>query len=333
MGITIKDVAREAGVSKSTVSRVLADNSRISEETKDRVKKVIEHLGYQPNITARNLAKSRTKTLGVVLPIDASDYFGNPIYIQMMQGMSLFAQERHYFIMYVFGKSYDEEQNIREFSTGKIVDGIIVLKTEINDQMIRRLLDDQFPFVVIGKPNKEGTGLWVDNDNKKATFDLTEELIEKGHQKIAFISAKEDWMVSQERLSGYKEALLKHKMPYDENLIYCGEAFSEEVGYRAMKQIFKVESPTAMVATDDIIAVGINRFLQKYQIPDKIVIGFNNTALAIYQNPPLSSVEIQGIRLGYEAAKLLVDAIEKKVTTNYHKIIDTKLIRRGNYKE
>lgn len=331
MGITINDVAREAGVSKSTVSRVIANNSRISEETKKKVKKVIDHLGYQPNITARNLAKSRTKTLGVVLPIDASDYFGNPIYIQMMQGMSLFAQEQNYFIMYVFGKSYDEEQNIREFSTGKIVDGIIILKTEINDHMIKRLQDEEFPFVVIGKPNKEGTGLWVDNDNKKATYDLTKELIENGHQRIAFISAKEDWMVSQERLSGYKEAILEHGLTYDQDLIYCGEAFSEEVGFRAMKHIFKVASPSAMVATDDIIAVGINRYLQKHHIQDKVVIGFNNTALAIYQNPPLSSVEIQGIRLGYEAAKLLVSAIEKKVTTNYHKIIDTKLIRRGNY--
>ena len=92
MKITINDVAREAGVSKSTVSRVLSNNARISEETKEKVNEVINRLGYKPNIIARNLAKNQTRTLGVILPIDASDYFGNPIYIQIMQGISVFAQ-------------------------------------------------------------------------------------------------------------------------------------------------------------------------------------------------------------------------------------------------
>ena len=135
--VTINDVAREAGVSKSTVSRVLSNHDRISDETKEKVNEVIKRLEYQPNITARNLAKNQTRTLGVVLPIDASDYFGNPIYIQMMQGMSLFAQEHDYFIMYAFGKTQDEEKCIKEFSNGGIVDGIIMLKTEVNDQKIK----------------------------------------------------------------------------------------------------------------------------------------------------------------------------------------------------
>lgn len=332
MGITIKDVAREAGVSKSTVSRVLANNSRISEETKQKVKQVIERLGYKPNITARNLAKSRTRTLGVVLPIDAGDYFGNPIYIQMMQGMSLFAQEHQYFIMYAFGKAYDEEQNIQDFSTGKIVDGIIILKSEIHDKIIKKLTDSKFPFVVIGKPNQEGIGLWVDNDNRKATYDLTEELIQNGHKKIAFISAKKNWMVSQERLIGYKNALIEHNMPYEEKLVYKGEAFNENVGYKAIKCILKSETPTAIVTTDDLLAVGVNRYLNQHDMNDKTIIGFNNTAVAMCQSPSISSVEIQGIKLGYEAAKLLVDAIEERIPRNYHKIVDTKLMKRESYR-
>ena len=330
--MTINDVAREAGVSKSTVSRVLSNSERISDETKQKVKKVIEKLGYQPNITARNLARSQTRTLGVVLPIDASDYFGNPIYIQMMQGMSLFAQEHHYFIMYAFGKSQDEEQSIKEFSTGGIVDGIIMLKSEVNDQTVKYLQNAKFPFVIIGRPNEEQIGLWVDNDNQGITYELVDELIRKGHEKIAFIGAKESWTVSRERLVGYKKALAQHDILYHEGLVYHGEAFTEDVGYKAMEHLFMEEIPTAIIATDDLIAVGVNRYLQDMGIQGKAIIGFNNTALATYQKPALSSVEVQGLRLGYEAAKLLVDYLQGKVTENHHKIVETKLIRRESYR-
>ncbi|MEE1071329.1 MAG: LacI family DNA-binding transcriptional regulator [Cellulosilyticum sp.] len=330
--VTINDVAREAGVSKSTVSRVLSNHDRISDETKEKVNEVIKRLEYQPNITARNLAKNQTRTLGVVLPIDASDYFGNPIYIQMMQGMSLFAQEHDYFIMYAFGKTQDEEKCIKEFSNGGIVDGIIMLKTEVNDQTIKYLSKIKFPFVTIGKPNEEGTGLWVDNDNMGTTYDLVEQLVRDGHKKIALISAKENWMVSKERLEGYKKALLKHKIAYRADLVYHGEAFTQDVGYKGIEQICKKEIPTAIIGIDDLIAVGINRYLNNVNMQEKIIIGFNNTALATYQTPSFSSVEIQGLRLGYEAAKLLVDYLQDKVAYNYHKIIESKLIKRGNYK-
>ena len=332
MKITINEVAQEAGVSKSTVSRVLSNNGRISKATKQKVNDVIKKLGYQPNITARNLAKNRTKTLGVVLPIDAGDYFGNPIYIQMMQGISLFAQENNYFIMYAFGKSKDEEQNINEFSNGGIVDGMIMLKTEVNDRKVEYLEKMKFPFVMRGRPNNSQKGLWVDNDNEKTMFDLVDELFTKNHKEIAFVGAKESWVVSKIRLAGYKRALKKHKVIYNKELVYHGEAFVEEVGYRAMQQLAHIETISAIVCTDDLIAVGVNRYLQEKNIKNKAIIGFNNTAIASYQSPTLSSVEIQGIRLGYEATKLLVDYLEGNVPMNYHKVVETKLIRRQSYR-
>ena len=234
--------------------------------------------------------------------------------------------------MYAFGKSQDEEQSIKEFSTGGIVDGIIMLKSEVNDQTIKYLTKINFPFVIIGRPNEEGTGLWVDNDNQGTTYELVDELIRKGHEKIAFISAKQSWMVSQERLAGYKKALAQHGIVYQEELVYHGEAFTEEVGYRAMQHMFMAEVPTAIIGTDDLIAVGVNRYLQEMGIQGKAIIGFNNTALATYQKPALSSVEIQGLRLGYEAARLLVDYLQEKVPENHHKIVETMLIRRESYK-
>lgn len=332
MKVTINDVAREAGVAKSTVSRVLSNNPRISEETKLRVNEVIEKLGYKPNVMARNLAKNQTKTIGVILPIDVATSFGNPIFIQMMLGISTYAQEKKYFLMYAFGKDEEEERNIKEFSTNGVVDGIIIMKSEENDKIIKGLRKANFPFVVIGRPGRETSALWVDNDNFGTTYEIVEELIKKGHQQIAFISAKKRWTVSKDRLEGYKRALEMQGLNYNEKLIYHGDDFTEQVGHMAMEKILSEEMPTAIIATDDLIAVGINKYLEEKHINGKAIIGFNNTSLAAYQKPSLSSVEVYGNKLGYEAAKLLVEYLESSEKEHKHTIIETKLIRRASYK-
>lgn len=329
MKITINDVAREAGVSKSTVSRVLSDNPSISDETKEKVKAVIERLGYKPNMIARNLAKNQTRTLGVVLPIDASDYFGNPIYIKLMQGISMFAQEHHYFIMYAFGK---EMENIKEYSSNGVVDGMIMLKSEIEDLAIKQLQEEAFPFVVIGRP-EEGEGcLWVDNDNIGTTFQIVDELIHRGHKKIAFISAKPHWTVAKDRLEGYKKALEVNHIAYNEALVYHGSIFAEETGYEGIQALLERVDPTAIIATDDLIAIGVNRYLNEKEMIGKAIIGFNNTILTDYQVPTLTSVEVHGISLGYEAAKLLVNHLENKDISATYKIVETSLVCRESYK-
>lgn len=332
MKVTINDVAREAGVSKSTVSRVLSNNERISQETKDKVNEVIERLGYKPNLIARNLAKSKTRTLGVVLPTEATDYFSNPIYTQIMQGISTFAKENNYYIMYAFCKEKSEEENIREFSSTGVVDGIIMLKSEENDKTMNYLNKKKFPFVVIGRPSEEKSVLWVDNDNVKSTYKLTNELFENNFKKIAFISAKESWIVSKDRLKGYKKALESHLVKYDTNLIYQGDSFTETAGYEGIKCILEKEDPEVIITTDDLLALGVNRYLKEINNNNnKIIIGYNNTALAAYQQPGLSSVEIYGEKLGYEASKILINSIEGNGKGGNYKVIETKLIKRGIY--
>lgn len=332
MKITINDVAREAGVAKSTVSRVLSNNPRISEETKAKVNEVIERLGYKPNVMARNLAKNQTKTIGVILPIDVATSFGNPIFIQMMLGISTYAQEKKYFLMYAFGKDEEEARNIQEFSTNGAVDGIIILKSEENDKVVKSLRESNFPFVVIGRPGRETSVLWVDNDNFGATYEIVEELIKKGHERIGFVSAKKKWTVSKDRLEGYKRALQTHGIEYKPELVYHGDDFTEEVGVKAMEEMLVSQLPTAIIATDDLMAIGISKYLEDKEIKGKAVIGFNNTVLAEYQRPSLSSVEIYGNKLGYAAAKLLVEYLEDNEKKHEHAIIETKLIRRETFK-
>lgn len=323
------DVAKEAGVSKATVSRVLSGHPAISTVTKEKVNKVIKALNYKPNQHARSLASSKTKTLGVVLPIDVEASFNNPIYIQIMQGISKYAQSNDYYLMYVFGKGSEEEEHIKEFSAKSMVDGIIILKSEENDEIIHYLNQVQLPFVVIGRPINEKKVLWVDNDNFMATYKTVEALIYKGIKKIAFVGAKEKWTVSRERLKGYMKALDKKGIAYESKWVYQGGTFSEETGKRAAKVFLASDLPEAVIATDDLIAIGVQQALLEQGIKDIPIVGFNNTLLGIYQKPQLSSVEIYGEKLGLEAARLLITHIESNKSKSTYSIIETQLVKRG----
>ncbi|WP_242861493.1 substrate-binding domain-containing protein [Cellulosilyticum ruminicola] len=172
----------------------------------------------------------------------------------------------------------------------------------------------------------------VDNDNFGATYEITEELIKKGHERIAFVSAKKKWTVSKDRLEGYKRALETHGIEYNSALVYHGDDFTEEEGAKAMEEMLVAQLPTAIIATDDLMAIGVSKYLEDKEIKGKAVIGFNNTVLAEYQRPSLSSVEIYGNKLGYAAAKLLVEYLENNEKKHEHAIIETKLIRRETFK-
>lgn len=329
MRVTINDVAKAAGVSKATVSRVVSNNPAISEETRDKVKAIIQQLGYKPNQLARNLATSQTRTLGVILPIDANDSFGNPIFIQMMQGISKYAQEQGYYLMYAFGEEKEEAKNIKEFSSAGIVDGIIVFKTEANDEQIKFLKASAFPFVVIGRPGEETSALWVDNDNFGATFEIVDRLIKKGYKDIGFIGAKAEWTVAKDRLGGYKRALQIHNIPFNEDWVYHGCTFNEAVGKKGYEMISKRGLPQAMITTDDLIALGFQREMTVEEIERIPVIGFNNTLFGVLQSPAFSSVEIHGDKLGQEAAKVLIERIEGNNEEGIHHIVETELVCRG----
>ena len=203
--VTIKEVAKEAGVATSTVSRVLSNNPKISEETKAKVNEAIERLNYKPNAIARSLANNKTKILGVVLPSEADDLLTNPFFINAMKGMSIYAQNKNYYITYVFAKDGKNEfESIKEITNTNLIEGIILLRVNENDESIKFLNTIGFPFVAIGRPEKTEDVLWVDNDNFQAMYNVVNRLIQKGHKKIGFIGAIKTLNMSKDRLKGYK---------------------------------------------------------------------------------------------------------------------------------
>jgi len=332
MKITINDVAKVAGVSTSTVSRVISDSPKISEETKRRVRKVIEELNYHPNAIARSLANKSSKTIGLILNTEAETLVRNPFFIQAMTGVSQYTQKNGYNVMFAYNKSEAGDLDIAVwYVNSRCVDGIILFTSRTNDKCIDFLKKNDFPFSVIGRPDQTEGVLWVDNDNFQATYQVTNDLIMKGHQRIAFLGGPRDHNVSRDRFEGYKKAMTVHGYAIDKELTFLDGNFSEEFGSECMLRIITAskkgaELPTAIVTSDDMQALGVLKAMRKKNISNIAVTGFNNTPISLYQNESFTSVDVNANKLGFYAAKLLIGKIEGKKNLPTHYIVPTNIV-------
>ncbi|NSB17547.1 LacI family DNA-binding transcriptional regulator [Clostridium beijerinckii] len=333
MKVTIKEVAKEANVSPSTVSRVISDSSQISEETKERVRDAIKRLKYKPNAIARSLANKKSRILGVVLPNEAQDLITNTFFIQAMKGMSKYAQNKKYYITYAFSEDEKAElEYINNFITSNLVDGICLLRARTDDRSIKYLKETQFPFVVIGRPEESENLLWVDNDNFQATYNLVNELVKKGHKSIVFLGAKKEWNVTKDRFKGFKVACEINGISIQDKNFAIMDDFNEQEGIDGTIKLLENITPTAIIAEDDVLAFGTLKVINDRKIKNIDVVGFNNSPLAELQKPSLSSVDIKSEELGYYATKILIDFLENNDTAINHYIIDTELVKRESFK-
>ncbi|MEG1480936.1 LacI family DNA-binding transcriptional regulator [Clostridium sp.] len=333
MKATIKDVAKEANVATSTVSRVLSNSNKISEETKKKVHDAIKKLNYVPSAIARGLANNKTNILAVVVPEGAEEIFSNPFFIQVLKGVSICAEKNNYYIMYAFEEANSNNDDwIRKFSDSNLVDGICLFRAKENDNYVKYLKKIEFPFVVIGKPEDDDNMLWVDNDNFKAVYDLVNELIAIGHSEIGFIGGHNTLNVSKNRLNGYISGLKDNGIELKSKLIYEAEDFKEKFGFKGAMEILKNSNPTAIIAGDDLLAFGVQKALMSLNKNNIAVVGFNNIPFCMHSNPTLSSVDINSEKLGYYAAKLLIDRLNKVNECKSNYIIETELIKRDSFR-
>ena len=332
MRVTINDVALKSGVSISTVSRVIHDNPRISDETKVRVQAAMKDLGYYPNALARGLANSTTRNLGLILPNSSEDLFVNPFFIEAMRGIGVESQSRGYNIMFSFSNNEEEEVGfIRNYIKSRWVDGIILLTIREDDRCVAYLRDKDFPFVVIGRPDRADSTLWVNNDNFHAVYGVVNMLIDRGCRSVAFVGGPKSFSVTRDRLDGFRQALSVRGLSANEGLIGLGEDFSEEEGRRTMAAILSSgHRPDAVVATDDYIAFGVQAALEEKGLANVAVTGFNNTMRGRYQSPTLTSVDVNPAELGRNAAALLIDTVTGSIEGSSHRIVETKLIERDS---
>lgn len=328
MPITIKDVAKLAGVSPSTVSRVIANNPSISDETKVRVNRAMETLDYRPNAIARSLANRRTNTLGLIIPNSETDLFDNPFFIRAMRGISIYSQKSGYHIMYTYTRNEAEELNfLKDYVNSNLVDGIILMTTMENDACIDYLKSENFPFVVIGRPEHADHTLWVDNDNFQAMYNMVNLLVNAGLDKFAYIGCSLAYNFSKDRFEGFRSALNVRGISIEPEQVIHEAEVSIESGYLACEKIFSKGRPKAIVTTDDLLGHGALNFLEKNGIEGVRVTGFNNISMNEFHKRLLTSVDINSEMLGYKAAKLLIEKL-KKVSTVNHYIVETQIIER-----
>ncbi|MBS4535515.1 LacI family DNA-binding transcriptional regulator [Clostridium sp. D2Q-14] len=316
--VTANDVAKLAGVSSSTVSRVISDSPRISKATKMRVLKCMDELGYYPNANARSLAIKKTGTIGIIIPTTSEDYFSNPFFTESLRGIIKGASNSGYDLLVSTNTEKDEELKIiQKFIKGSKVDGIILMTSKVDDECIKYLKDIDFPFSLIGSTNNgDKETNQVDNDNYQAAYELTKHIINNGRKRISMIVGDVDLIVSKERVKGYKNALIESNISFNEDLLFSG-SFDEKTGYDYANQISKIKPlPDGLIVADDLVAFGAVKAFQNIgiNIPNDIeVASFNNSVFAKHSNIPLTSVDINAIELGKEAMNLLVEAIKNGV--------------------
>lgn len=326
---TIKDIAKRVGVHPSTVSRVIAGKSKVSDSTKQRVLEAMKQLKYRPNMAARTLvSKSNTKIFGVLLPNSNEYLFHNSFFIQVLSSISIYAKKFGYYVIHSNGREEEQEVMIlRDLVNSHWVDGIILTTVRDNDGCIDYLQSTDMPYVVIGHPNTDIAPYYVDNDNIQAMYNAAKRMIDLGYKKIAFISGSTEFTVNKHRLEGYKKAMKQSGLPVTKDMVFTGED-TENTGEAAMAKFMQKFIPEAVVTTDDLIAYGACQYFFYRQGRYLPVVGFNNTPVSRYRNPAFSSVDINAQKLGEYAARLLIDQLEENQAKEKFHIVDTVLIER-----
>lgn len=331
MTVTIYDVAREAGVSMATVSRVVNNNPNVKPQTRKKVFEAIERLGYRPNAVARGLASKKTTTVGVVIP-DIS----NAIFAEVARGIEDIANMYHYNII-LCNADKRKEKEIRVINTllEKQVDGLLFMGGVVTDEHMQAFQTSTVPIVLCGTNVEGNTMAAVDIDHQQAAHDAVKLLLDKGHRRIGMISGNlQDPNNGFSRYNGYKNALEEAGVAFDESLVRIGN-HRYESGIEAMKYFLELpERPTAIFSATDEMAIGAIHAAQDagLAIPGDIsVISVDNSRMASMVRPLLTTVAQPMYDIGAVSMRLLTklmnkENVEKGKITLMHEVIQRQSV-------
>ncbi|WDM25860.1 catabolite control protein A [Paenibacillus mucilaginosus] len=312
MTVTIYDVAREAGVSMATVSRVVNNNPNVKPQTRKKVFEAIERLGYRPNAVARGLASKKTTTVGVVIP-DIS----NSIFSEVARGIEDIANMYHYNII-LCNADKKKEKEIRVINTllEKQVDGLLFMGGAVTEDHIQAFKTSSVPVVLCATADEQRVIPSVDIDHEKAAFDAVNVLLQSGHTKIAMISGTlQDPANGYARYQGYRKALEAANIPIDEDYVRIGN-YRYESGMDVTKHFLELdERPTAIFAATDEMAIGAIHSLQDsgLRVPEEMsVISVDNIRMASMVRPQLTTVAQPMYDIGAVAMRLLTKLMNKE---------------------
>ncbi len=334
MPITIKDVARTAGVSVGTVSNVLnGREAQYNAQTFQRVMQVVRDLDYHPNRHARSLVRRTAQVIGVSFAEQERSLSGNPYVADILDGMMQSASENGYNItLFTRLPSGEESRYLSQF-LDRSIDGLCLIAPALRNPIPKDLLLTHLPFLVVGADYSDKSISWIDVDNEEGARIAMEYLIQRGHTRIAHLAGEKAQRSAQLRWNGYCSALEKHQLPNEPTYLHwCN--YDQAEGYRYAKRLLqRSDRPTAIFAADDLIALGVLEAAQELglRVPkDLSVIGFDDIPKAQYTHPPLTTIQQPMREIGVRAARWLIKQANTKRVEPLQLLIKPKLKERGS---
>lgn len=334
MAVTIYDVAKKAGVSITTVSHVINNKSNIPETTRQRVLGVMQSINYIPNKIAQRLVTKKTQTIALLIPT-----MDNPFFAELYNGVDQFLEEVRPEYSTMIGNirySAQKETLLIQKYRQELIDGYIIVSNNPENREIGKLFTESIPvvFAVNDRSIIENRPL-VTYNNYDMAYKLTEHLAKLGHRSFAYIGAIIDHSSrAHTRFKGFRDCLSDLGIQFDEHFFINGDSYSSKCGYDSFMSLYKHGYiPTALFCANDVLAMGALFAVKEcgFRAPDQMsIVGFDNIPASEFVDPPLTTVNINPSKIGYEAARMLFQIIEGEEPTELQKVIEGDLIIRSS---
>ncbi|MFG6114888.1 LacI family DNA-binding transcriptional regulator [Halobacillus sp. MO56] len=325
---TIKDIAKLAGVSVTTVSRALNGYSDVNAKTRQKIEAIAKEIEYSPNSLARSLVMKKTKTIGLLVSGLSRDGSKDNIVFDVLTGINEYCGAMEYdLVLFNTNTSKQKEKTYTQLCRERRVDGVIVQGIKKDDPYLIEIFESDIPCVLIDVPLENETTGYITTDNVDGTFRAVQHLSGLGHTSIAMVNGHDQAFVSQERLRGFELGMKKHELTIRKEWIVNGaytELKAEQVSLELLTAFPEI---TAVVSASDLMALGVMRAAKQLnrKIPDDLsLVGYDDITLAAYVSPALTTIAQDTFRMGFTAAELLVGILQG-TETNRVKIIENEL--------
>lgn len=323
--VSIKDVAKNAGVSAATVSRVLAKRGNVKEETELAVLQSIEKLNYMPNILAQQLRQQKTNAINVIVP-DIT----NPFFFEIVRGIERVARQNNYQVYIVDADNDSQiERHAIAALTQKQVDGMISLSATSAIKTVEQIAKG-FPMVIACQYFKESSLPNIGIDNIQASKDAVNYMISLGHRDMIYLTTSPNHALYRDRLTGYMRAMEENGLPIDLQKVAYAEDHSMMSGYKITKELLQFRTFTGICAAGDGLALGAMKAIQEagLKVPEDIsIVGFDDTIYAQFSTPSLTTIHQPMAEIGEQSMHLLLDLINGKETQSKTILKHTLVLR------
>ena len=328
--LTLEDIAKQVGVSRSTVSRVVNGSPNVSDDVRIKVLSAIQETGFHPNAAARSLASQRTRMIGLVIPGSVKTFFTDPFFPQLIQGIACGCNNNDLSLsFFLVGNKDDEKKILPRIAKSGMLDGVLIQSGLPGDPLVEQIIASRIPSVMLGRPEGLDEISFVDVDNIEAAAKATQHLISLGYERIGTITGKKGNVVTHDRLEGYRKAFANNNRTVEKALIAGGD-FSEIGGYDAMKALLP-SKPDAVFAASDLMAAGAIRAVLEtgLRVPEDIAfVGFDDIPLESVMKIPLTTIRQPIKKLGIKAVEVLIDLIENGKSPARQFVLETELVVR-----